>query len=256
VSDTIKTRLWDEDPDLRSPFLGRTVRLAGFDYFGDLLGRAGWAQTVWLLFAGEPPTPFQHTLFEDLAVALANSGPRDPAVHAAMSAGIGGSHPAAALMAALAVGAGDHGGTAELGRAMRAWQRATDTSLSEAFSAQADPNGTWPGFSPMADVTAPTVLQCLERLSTRSRQAGHLAQLSDAAAGLSAHCGGGLTLTGVAAAAFMDLERPVAQAEALHLLLRLPGALAHALEQSETSYRDFPFFALSEAPDAGQATRP
>ena len=49
-----------------------------------------------------------------LALALANPGPRDPMVHAAMCGGVGGSHAAASLIAALAVGAGQSGGAREV----------------------------------------------------------------------------------------------------------------------------------------------
>ena len=37
----------------------------------------------------------------------------------------------------------------------------------------------------------------------------------------------------------------------LYLLLRLPGAAAHALEQKQISHRNFPFFSLELAENAG-----
>lgn len=248
MTNTFATRLWDEAPDPRSPFLGTTVRLSGFDYFADLLPNARWSELVWLLFTAEPPTADQSALFERLAVALANPGPRDPAVHAAMCAGIGGSHPAASLMAALAVGAGEQGGSAELRRAMLAWQhdQADTLTLPDALDAQADAEGLWPGFNAHSRHTGQTVLQCLDVLC-QSPLAEHLTRLREAEPMLTARLDRGLNLTGVAAAAFVDLGLTPSQAEAIHLLLRLPGALAHALEQSEKSYRDFPFFALTEA---------
>jgi len=251
MTDTIRTRLWDETPDPRSPFAGRTVRLAGYDYYGDLLGQAGWADMVWLLFAGDPPSPAQRRLFEHLAVALANPGPRDPSVHAAMCGGIGGSHPAASLMAALAVSAGDHGGSEELARALRAWCDVADSGhdLADALAANANMDGTWPGFSPHLSHTPETVLTCLATLC-QSPLAERLAQLHTEAPALTQRCGRGMNLTGVAAAAFADLGVSSAPAEALYLLMRLPGALAHALEQSERGYRNFPFFTLSEHPQA------
>jgi citrate synthase len=42
----------------------------------------------------------------------------------------------------------------------------------------------------------------------------------------------------------VDLGFTPDQGEMLHLLLRLPGAAAHALEQREQGHKDFPFFAL------------
>ncbi|WP_230970509.1 citrate synthase family protein [Nitrogeniibacter aestuarii] len=249
MTPTIKTRIWDESPDTRSPFAARAIRLSGFDYFDDLIKHAGWADLIWLLFTHEPPTAQQRALFEQLAVALANPGPRDPMVHAAMCGGIGGSHPAASLMAALAVASGDQGGSADLVRAMAAWADAgIDTDqLSSALAEQADTDGTWPGFSPQLHFTPEVVRQCLDALCLNPL-ATHLRCLRNAEPMLSAHCGRGLSLSGVAAAACIDLGFSPEQAQAIHLLLRLPGALAHALEQSGKSYRDFPFFTLSEAP--------
>jgi len=244
----IRTRIWDEQPDPRSPFLGREVRLFGYDYHGEILARARWVEVLWLLFVGEAPAPAHANLLERLAVALANPGPRDPAVHAAMCGGIGGSRPAAQLMAALAVASGDHGGVGELRRAMLAWQD-TDPGVSIAtrLAAHADAEGNWPGFCPLSRDTAEPVMQCLARLCA-SPLANSLRQLRDEAAALSERATHGVSLTGVAAAAFVDLGLSPDQGEALFLLLRLPGALAHGIEQSGHMHKQFPFFTLGEIP--------
>jgi len=248
VSDIIRTRIWDETPDPRSPFLGRSVRLHGYDYYGELLGHARWIEVLWLLFVGEAPSPAQAALLERLAVALANPGPRDPSVHAAMCGGIGGSRPAAQLMATLAVASGEHGGAGELRRAMLAWQGdPAPADLATRLAAQADAENHWPGFSPLSRDTSDTVIQCLARLGT-SPLARCLAQLREQATTLCQAARCGLSLTGVAAATFADLGLSPDQAEALFLLLRLPGALAHGVEQSGHTHKQFPFFTLSEIP--------
>ncbi len=51
-----------------------------------------------------------------------------------------------------------------------------------------------------------------------------------------------LTMTGVAAAAFIDLGFSVREGEMRYLPLRLPGAAAHALEQEDYGWRRYPFF--------------
>jgi citrate synthase len=51
-------------------------------------------------------------------------------------------------------------------------------------------------------------------------------------------------MSGVAAAAFSDLGFTPVQGEMLHLLMRLPGAAAHALEQWQYGHRKFPFFTV------------
>lgn len=246
MSQVIRTRIWDEAPDPRSPFLGRQVRLFGYDYYGDVLGQARWVELLWLLFVGEPPTPDQAELLERLAVALANPGPRDPAVHAAMCGGIGGSRPAAQLMAALAVASGDHGGAGELRRAMHAWQDSeANVSIATRLTAHADPEGNWPGFSPLSRETPEAVFLCLTHLLA-SPLARCLTELREHEPALSRGATHGLSLIGVAAAAFVDLGLSPDQGEALFLLLRLPGALAHGMEQSGHRHKQFPFFTLDE----------
>jgi citrate synthase len=248
VSVPIRTRIWAESPDPRSPFLGRDVRLFGYDYYGEVLAKARWTEVLWLLFVGEVPAPDQAALLERLAVALANPGPRDPAVHAAMCGGIGGSRPAAQLMAALAVASGDHGGAGELRRAMLAWQDSdTGVSITTRLAAHADTEGNWPGFSPLSRNTGEPVMQCLMQLSA-SPLANCLKRLNEDEAALCRGATHGLSLTGVAAAAFVDLGLSPDQGEALFLLLRLPGALAHGIEQSGHMHKQFPFFTLDEIP--------
>jgi citrate synthase len=51
-----------------------------------------------------------------------------------------------------------------------------------------------------------------------------------------------LAMSGVAAAALVDLDLSPDQGEMMYLLLRLPGAAVHALEQHEYGWRNFPFF--------------
>ena len=62
-----------------------------------------------------------------------------------------------------------------------------------------------------------------------------------------------LAMTGIAAAALCDLGFTPAQGEMLHLLLRLPGAAVHALEQKSYGYKNFPFFQVELENDPGPA---
>jgi citrate synthase len=119
--ETIRSHIWREEPEPDNPFAAASCHCHGYDVYGDVLGNAGWIEFLYLLFKGERPSAAQCKLLEDLAVALANAGPRDHAVHAAMSGGVSGSHSAACLMAALAVGAGQLGGAKEVANAMALW---------------------------------------------------------------------------------------------------------------------------------------
>src|SRR5690349_22422862 len=117
----MQSRIWLEEPEADNPFAARAAFCHGYDVYGEMIGRASFADMIHLLFRGEAPCPSARAALDILAVALANPGPREPSVHAAMCGGVGGSVAAASLMAALAVGAGSLGGAREVALAMQMW---------------------------------------------------------------------------------------------------------------------------------------
>ncbi|MGC2047759.1 MAG: hypothetical protein WA635_04025, partial [Gallionella sp.] len=62
-----------------------------------------------------------------------------------------------------------------------------------------------------------------------------------------------LAMIGVSAGALHDLGCTPAQGEMLQLLLRLPGAAVHALEQKDYGHKSFPFFRIDLENDPGSA---
>jgi citrate synthase len=258
-TETIHTRIWLEEPEADNPFATRAAYCHGYDVYGEMLGQARWVDMLFLLFRGEAPTQGQAALLEALSVALANAGPRDPANHAAMCAGVGGSPAASALMAALAVGAGQYTGAREVVLAMRAWSECgTDLEAWQCrLQRRGEPaQGTWPacdhcpGFDPHAPRMSTIVRRSLDHME---RHGARLAWLAAHHETLQHSADGALTLAGVAAAALCDLGFSAEQGEMLYLLLRLPGAAAHALEQRSAGYKNFPFFALELEDDPGAA---
>ncbi len=261
--DVIHTRIWEEVPEADNPFAAAACFCSGYDVFGDLLGKASWTEYLYLLFRRERPTAQHAKLLEGLAIALANPGPRDHSVRAAMSAGAGGSTHAACLMAALAVGAGQLSGAREVRLAMDCWQdcrqqlSAWENRLKHPPEvARAD---TWPsmdhpaGFDPNGASCPTPVRQTLDFLAAQ-RANGSLDWLRQHRIELEAAASCPLAMTGVAAAVFTELEFSSSQGEMLYLLLRLPGAAAHALEQMNNGWRRYPFFAtgLELADDPGR----
>lgn len=249
--EVIHSRIWEETPEPDNPFAAAACYCAGYDVYGDLLGRASWAEYLYLLFKGERPTPAQAGMLENLAVALANPGPREPSVHAAMCGGTGGSTNASSLMAALAVGAGRLGGAREVADALTCWQQCgTDPAAwrERLRNPPVEDIDVWPaaehppGFDPHGSSCAAPVRQTLAKLKEHS-ESGALAWLHDQRQSLETVAGCPLSMSGVAAAALFDLGMDSDQAEMLYLLLRLPGAAVHALEQKEYGWRRFPFFA-------------
>ncbi len=251
--ETIRTRIWQEEPEADNPFATRVARCHGFDVYGDMLGKARWVEMLYLLFRGEVPSAAAAQVLENLAVALANPGPRDASVHAAMCGGTCGSPAAASLIAALAVGAGQLSGGREILHAVQDWKdcgtdlqswrsRLTARPAAKGASAWPEPEHP-PGFDPHGVRTTLIVeqtLACLANLSPGPMLPWLAAQRSD----LEGITGLPLSLTGVAAAAFADLGFAPEQAEMLHLMLRLPGAAAHALEQWEFGHKKFPFYEI------------
>jgi len=249
--EAIRSRIWHEEAEPDNPFAAARCYCHGYDVYGEVLGRADWTEYLYLLFRGERPEDAHRRLLNDLAVALADPGPRDHSVLAAMNGGVGGSHAAACLMAALGVGAGQLGGGREVVLAMALWSScATDIDAwRQALTAPApvERADVWPemehapGFDPHGASCPGPVRRTLEHLASVSS--------GDALTWLQRHrealeditrCP--LAMTGVAAAAFIDLGFTSAQAEYIYLILRLPGAAAHALEQQEFGFRHFPFF--------------
>ncbi|MBI1887135.1 MAG: citryl-CoA lyase [Nitrosomonadales bacterium] len=262
--ESIHTRIWQEEAEPDNAFAAASCHCHGYDVYGDLLVHASWIEYLFLLFRGEAPTPGQARLLEGLAVALANPGPRDAAVHAAMCGGVGGSTSASCLIAALAVGAGASGGAREVLLAMEDWlERGTDLALWQTGLAAKpvdDPADVWPapghpaGFDPYGVRCTGPVLQTLAYLAALDG-APSLAWLQDHRAALESAAGLPLAMSGVAAAALRDLGCTPAQGEMLFLLLRLPGAAVHALEQQDYGHKNFPFFRVELENDPGPAQK-
>ncbi len=249
--DLIHTRIWQEEPEPDNPFATRAAYCRGYDVFGELVGRAGWVEMLLLLLRDERPAPAA-------VAALANPGPREASVHAAMCGGVGGSTAAASLIAALSVGAGRNGGARDVHDAMLLWQRCgTDLAAWADYdpAPAGEPMQVWPaaghlpGFEPHGVSTTTVVRQLLTTLA--GMNAGpRCAWLLERLETLRLTIGLPLAISGVAAAALADLGLTPDEGEMLYLLLRLPGAAAHALEQKAGGFRQFPFYPLELDPAA------
>ncbi|MBQ0723803.1 MAG: citryl-CoA lyase [Cycloclasticus sp.] len=248
----ITTNIWHEEAEADNPFAAKAAYCSGYDVYGELLGKVSWSEYIYLLFKLEKPQPWQSSLLESVAVAIANPGPRDLSVRAAMNGGVGGSTAASCLMAALAPGAGKNGGAREVYQVMRLWQQCEfelsqwqqqladyqDEQAVEVWPASEHP----PGFDPYGASCATPVLQTLDYLTNLCPQEGALAYLSSQRTQFEKAADCPLGMTGVIAAAFTDLQMTEDQAEMLFLLLRLPGAAVHSLEQKKLGWRKYPFF--------------
>jgi citrate synthase len=246
----IRTKIWKEEPEPDNPFATRAAYCRGYDVFGQMVGRTRWVEMLVLLFRPELPDTAALDMLEALAVALANPGPRDQSIHAAMCGGVGGSTAAASLIAALSVGAGRYRGARDVFDAMTAWQACGRDVAAWAAYARRDtrdevdvwpPREHPPGFDPHGVSTATILCQLLETLAAIGGSP-NLSWLAVHRKEVEAAVGLPFEMTGIAAAALADFGFTPAEGEMLYLLLRLPGAAAHALEQDGYGFQRFPFY--------------
>jgi len=249
--ETIRSHIWQEEAEADNPFTAKTCHCSGYDVYADLLGNARWSEYLFLLFQRQPPLAWQAALLEDVALILANPGPRDLSVRAAMNGGVGQSTSASCLMAALAVGAGQNGGAHELALALQGWQHCQFNltkwqtwfkTLNEDERADIWPDMEhFPGFDPQGISCSTPVRQALQHLSKHPHD-GALIWLLKERTALEKIAEKPLSMLGVVAATFYDLGFTAQQGEMLYLLLRLPGAAVHALEQMPRGWVHYPFF--------------
>lgn len=251
--ESISTYIWQESSEEDNPFVANSCKCAGYDVYADILPNASWAEYLYLLFKLERPNQWQAILLEKISIAIANPGIRDHSVRAAMSASVGGSNSAASLIASLSVGAGKSGGARDVYEMLQCWQQCgldlqKWTERIDASDHSSTRQTVWqerehfPGFDPNGTSCALPVKQVLQELMNYS-QGTALEWLNQNRLRLEDITGHPLSMTGVIAAAFHDLEMSADQAEMLFLLMRLPGAAAHALEQKQLGWKKYPFFA-------------
>lgn len=248
-SNFIHSRIWDEKPEPNNPFATQAAYCRGYNVYEEMLGNSRWVEMLYLLFHEEAPSRAQADLLEALAVALANPGPRDASVHAAMCGGAGGSTAASCLIAALAVGAGQLAGGREIYHSMQGWLHCgnnLETWRDYLEGVAEKPGSIWPacehppGFDPHGVSTTTIVKQTLSCLASYSA-GSYLRWLNKNRSEFETLAGYPLTLSGVAAAALAELNFTPEQGELVYLLLRLPGAAAHAMEQRASGHKKFPF---------------
>ena len=247
----LHTSIWQEEPEADNPFAAKQAFCHGYDVYGDILTKASFTEYLYLLFKGERPTIQQALLLDKLAIVVANLGPRDHSIRAAMNGGVGGSTAAGCLMAALAVGAGQYSGAHEVFHAVNIWQLAEqDIARWQQAMTQLLANkevDIWQpmehvaGFDPHGVTCSTITQQSLVYLASLMPN-GHLAWLLSNRQQLEQIANGTLAMTGVFAAACIDLGFNAEQAEMLFLQLRLSGAAVHALEQQQLGWKKFPFY--------------
>jgi citrate synthase len=250
-----ESNIWLDEPQKDDPFTAEASYCHGFDVFAQLIHKASFSDYILMMFTGNRPSSSQSKLFETLAVAMANLGPRDASIRAAMNAAVGGAPAASSLIASLAIGAGQTGGTRETYFLSQCFQQlGTDQQLW--LEQLIEPNKNrlrediWdefehsPGFRPHGVKCPKTLLQLLTALNNCG-DFSSIKWLSEQRETLEREIKAPMGHTFICAAVFSDLGLSPEQAEICALLLSLPGAAVHALEAKQQGWRKFPFFGQS-----------
>lgn len=262
------SNFWLEEPEESNPFAAKACYCHGYDVYGQVIAKASWFEYLLLMFKGERPKPTETALLERLAMVLANQGPKEASIRAAMNGGVAGTNHSSALMSSLAVGSGLYGGSQELEICIRLWRECgQDIELWKARlqAPQEDERADiWPaiehppGFDPNGDNIPTTLRQSLELLVQFAPDDGALAWLKSHRNTLEAFFECPISITAVAAATLVDLGLDQDQGSMLYLMLRLPGAAVHALEQRKMGWKKFPFYgpAIELEDDPGPYKKP
>jgi citrate synthase len=250
-----ESAIWLDEPQEDDPFTAKASYCHGYDVFGQLIQKASFIEYLLLMFLGEKPTKTDAKLFETLAISLANLGPRDASVRAAMNAAVGGAPAASALISALAIGAGQTGGCREVFTLTR-WFERHGLCIKNWLVQLQHPNSDrlrediWdnfqhaPGFKPHGVSFSQNMQELLDALSTCGNYPT-ITWLNDHRHTLEHELGSVMGHTFIAAGVFHELGFSAQSAEICALLLILPGAAVHALEAKEQGWRKFPFFGQS-----------
>lgn len=230
------------------------IRFRGYA-IEDLIGRAGFADMVYLLTRGELPHPAAVRLLEAALVAAVDHGPQAPSIAAArmaMTCGVGINNAMASAINML----GDvHGGAGEQAVALynaiaKRLGGSTDKKrMARAVAAEIDALADQgiqrvPGFGhrfhPL-DPRAPRLLELVDAAKKTGVVSGRYAAIGRAVeAKLAAKTGHAIPMNidGATGVVYAELGFPPPLCRGLFVLSRSVGALAHAFEEMQSGARN------------------
>jgi citrate synthase len=227
------------------------IRMRGYA-IEDLIGRASFADMVWLLTRGELPPPAASKLLEAALVAAVDHGPQAPSIAAArmaISCGVGMNNAMASAINML----GDvHGGAGEQAVAFYnavAQRLGEGAGMAEAVTLEINALAQQgvshvPGFGhrfhPL-DPRAPRLLALVDEAAKAGVVSGRFAAIGRAIeAQLAAKVGHPvpMNIDGATGVVYAELGFAPALCRGLFVLSRSVGALAHAYEEMQSGERN------------------
>ncbi|NWF35679.1 citryl-CoA lyase [Mariprofundus sp. KV] len=262
--ESIRTAICQETSSESNPFVAKKTLWHGYDA-EKLIANYGWTEMLFLMSQGELPTPEQNQLLNKVMSFLANPGPRDAGVRAAMNCGVGKTPLPTILTTGLTVRGGMAEGAMHIEAAMRLLngQFGLDqqrTSLPE-HAAQLiheyrmfweehknDEVVPWPEIPPgfglyygERDSRAVTLINLLED------EGGNILNLALEIESVLSQENNPvyLTLSGVVAAALCELGFTPEHGAGVFMIAGSAGILAHGVEQLPRNWNEYPFWADS-----------
>lgn len=218
----------------------------------DLIGRASFAQMIWLLLRGELPGRDQAELLDIALMAAVDHGPQAPSIAIARMAATCGLGLNNAMASAVNVLGDVHGGAGE--QALEIYQQIAarveaGANLEAACAAELEAffaaGGRFlPGFGHRfhpIDPRAPRLLEMVDRYAAKGGVSGGFATIARALeTALAARKGKAIPLNidGATAVIYGELGFPAPLARGLFCLSRSVGILAHAWEESQSGLRN------------------
>lgn len=248
ISDKIITSIWKEEPRTGNPFYPEKSLCHGYDYYGELMGRVSFPETVHLMFRGELPSERELARLNLVMVAAANPGPRMWCTRAAMSAAIGKTSLANCFMAGIAGLGGAYFGAQDVEDSMALFQqalqkqretKATLSSLADDFNAA---DGRVPGFGLFFSERDGRAEQLIKQAQQLDLAGEHTELALKLEIIFSRTKKLWLTLPGAVAALLSDAGYSPAAGAAVFLLAGSTGLLAHAVEQLPRNWNEYPFW--------------
>lgn len=233
-----------ETPSDHNPFVAERRFIHGYDVV-ELAEKKSFIESLLMMFLGDFPSRDQTRLFECLMVGLMNLGPRDPATRAAMVAGVSKTNAEHLLPVGLLVlGGSDHGAT-EVYNSYRFFEDNIErdpTLIAQALKAKGDQGAqSAPGFG----CTFASRDPIMQRLQLSLAAIVPEANVFDWSNRLLAAFDNtiGWLAPGLAAAVFYELGLGARESVGLFQLVRAPGIVAQAMEQTHKPITAMPMLA-------------
>lgn len=212
------------------------IRVRGYS-ITDMMEKLSYAEAVFLLVKGELPTKAEAELINAILVSSVDHGPTPPSVLAARTV-VSGGNPMNAVIAAGVLAMGDiHGGAIEeSARILQEWavKGGNLEAIARDLIAWLDTTKTrMPGFGHYLHKDDPRAIKLFEIAERNGFKGKHMVLCQALEKALENRVGRRLpiNINGAVAAVISDMGLDWRLGKGLFIISRVPGLLAHALEE-------------------------